>query len=273
MFYNQFNMPSYTEEEIIDKCKKCKNRKEFYSIGIRKTIYRMGLKERCLSAIDDAVKPQQEQKVLKIKSDIETVVYNYRNKQSFREDYPKLYYAIITRKWLYYFDHMIPQNFSMPQIIMRKILEEILHQTCSYNCRSILPNKKELDIYFPKFRIAGEYNGWFWHKDKKMGDESKKEFCEENNIYLLTINEPFNNAYSTLDKTVPEIQKNIITHIKRLNEITGLSVEEKDVYDVVIDSRIITEELYGKDTLDNIIDTYDKYSDIKNKHNRLYQFL
>lgn len=41
-----------------------------------------------------------------------------------------------------------------------------------FNDRSTLPNKKELDIYLPKEKIAFEYNGYYWHSDSVKPDKN-----------------------------------------------------------------------------------------------------
>ncbi len=44
----------------------------------------------------------------------------------------------------------------------------------------------ELDIYIPSRKLAIEYDGTFWHKDKKR-DEKKNKFCKENKIVLFRV--------------------------------------------------------------------------------------
>ena len=46
----------------------------------------------------------------------------------------------------------------------------------------------ELDIYIPSKKIAIEYDGIFWHKDKKR-DERKNNICKKNNIVLFRVRE------------------------------------------------------------------------------------
>ena len=60
-----------------------------------------------------------------------------------------------------------------------------------YNCRSVLSNNNELDIYIPEKNIAIEYNGNYWHsellgKDKKY-HIAKTEECEKLGIQLIHI--------------------------------------------------------------------------------------
>lgn len=64
-------------------------------------------------------------------------------------------------------------------------------------CQSLLPagvvknndretiDPKELDILIPSHNIAIEYNGLYWHKEKKLDHLFKTEECNKNNIRLL----------------------------------------------------------------------------------------
>lgn len=46
---------------------------------------------------------------------------------------------------------------------------------------------KELDIYIPDFRLAIEFNGWAWHKNKLDKDIEKYNLCIKNGINILFI--------------------------------------------------------------------------------------
>ncbi len=47
----------------------------------------------------------------------------------------------------------------------------------------------EFDVFIPSINIAIEYDGVFWHKNKKTRDERKNKFCEKNNILLIRVRE------------------------------------------------------------------------------------
>ncbi len=47
----------------------------------------------------------------------------------------------------------------------------------------------EFDIFIPSINIAIEYDGIFWHKNKKALDERKNRLCNENNILLIRVRE------------------------------------------------------------------------------------
>lgn len=48
---------------------------------------------------------------------------------------------------------------------------------------------KEIDIYLPEYKIGIEYNGIFWHKNKKDTDSKKVDFFANKNIRIVTIAE------------------------------------------------------------------------------------
>ena len=58
------------------------------------------------------------------------------------------------------------------------------------NNRSVLGGKKELDILIPKYNLAIEYDGLYWHREEQKGKDYhlyKTNKCEENNIQLIHI--------------------------------------------------------------------------------------
>jgi len=76
------------------------------------------------------------------------------------------------------------------------------------NTRSLLPSRKEIDIYLPDYNIAIEYNGVYWHHEdithitRSYHAEKFKE-CERLGIQLITI-------FSNFWKSKNEIVKNIL---------------------------------------------------------------
>ena len=59
-----------------------------------------------------------------------------------------------------------------------------------HSVRNILPSKRELDIYLPDYKLAVEYDGWYWHCDKfceKTYHQEKTDGCEDQGVQLYTI--------------------------------------------------------------------------------------
>ena len=85
----------------------------------------------------------------------------------------------------------------------------------------------ELDIYIPSKRIAIEYDGSFWHKDKAEKDLEKNQKCTLAGIKLYRIREelpPLNN--SSIDYIVTEDRKELSKILKVvLSEIIGIPVD------------------------------------------------
>jgi hypothetical protein len=91
------------------------------------------------------------------------------------------------------------------------------------NSRSILPSKKELDIFLPDYNIAIEYNGIYWHHEDvqtitKDYHYNKFQECLDNNIRLITV-------FSSFWKSKKKIVENII--LKQIRNIFKLRVCKK----------------------------------------------
>lgn len=84
-------------------------------------------------------------------------------------------------------------NYSGRSAREHSVLKFILNhydKTVIQNCRTVLKNKHELDIYLPEFNLAIEFDGLFWHsevnKDKNY-HLKKTEECIEKGIKLIHI--------------------------------------------------------------------------------------
>lgn len=81
----------------------------------------------------------------------------------------------------------------------------------------------ELDIYIPSKKIAIEYDGYFWHKNKTEKDLEKNLRCEKDGIKLYRIREelpPLNS--SSIDYVVQKNQKDLL---QTLEEVLGEIIE------------------------------------------------
>ena len=91
----------------------------------------------------------------------------------------------------------------------------------------------ELDIYIPSKKYAIEYDGYFWHKNKRKQDIEKNQKCKEDGIRLFRIREdlvPLND--SSIDYVVNKDQKDLPII---LNKILGDILETKVVVDIKAD--------------------------------------
>ena len=57
----------------------------------------------------------------------------------------------------------------------------------------------ELDIFIPSIRLAIEYDGVFWHKNKSR-EKIKYQYCQKNNIKLIRIKEAQADCWDIADK-------------------------------------------------------------------------
>ena len=95
----------------------------------------------------------------------------------------------------------------------------------------------ELDIYIPSKKIAIEYDGGLWHKNRIKNDLEKNSKCKKDGIKLYRLREellPLND--SSIDYVVQKGQKDLPEILEEvLSEIIGVSVEvdfERDNIDI-----------------------------------------
>ena len=92
----------------------------------------------------------------------------------------------------------------------------------------------ELDVYIPLRKIAIEYDGYFWHKNKTRKDLEKNTRCQNDGIQLYRLREglsPLNDT--SIDYVIRKDHKNFEEIIKTiLNQIIGCEVD----IDIVRDS-------------------------------------
>ena len=85
----------------------------------------------------------------------------------------------------------------------------------------------ELDVYIPVLRIAIEYDGYLWHKDKTQQDLAKNYKCAMEGIKLYRIREGLSSLNdSSTDFVVQRNQEDLSKILKLLlSEITGTVVD------------------------------------------------
>jgi hypothetical protein len=128
--------------------------------------------------------------------------------------------------------HMIIQAFSIPQLIMRDILDKLLKTPSTYNNRKVL-KPYEIDVYYEELKLGFEYNGRGWHKNNER-DELKLKKAKEMGIMLINIDEN-NRKYES------DIKNQIIKNLPLINKQTRLSltpyyvdnIKISDVYSLV----------------------------------------
>ena len=95
----------------------------------------------------------------------------------------------------------------------------------------------ELDIYIPSRKIAIEYDGYFFHKDKAKDDLKKNRKCKNDGIKLYRIREGLPSLNDTsIDFIIQKNQKDLPQTIRMLMcEIIGVDIDinfAKDTIDI-----------------------------------------
>ena len=62
--------------------------------------------------------------------------------------------------------HMSIVSFSIPQLIVKNILDFLLNSNSTYNDRKTI-KPYEIDVYLPDYNLGFEYNGKGWHIDNE----------------------------------------------------------------------------------------------------------
>jgi hypothetical protein len=117
-------------------------------------------------------------------------------------------------------EHMCSVRFSIPQLILKDILEFILNEKCSYNDRNAI-KPLEIDCYFKKFKIGWEYNGKYFHNDKD--DNKKEDICKSKNIILFSISE----KTKDFRKYEKNIKNQIFNQVNDIENLTGIKIDKE----------------------------------------------
>lgn len=200
---------------------------------------------------------------------IEKECLKYITKQELRISDPNLYH------WLYsngkmkdVSSHMYSVSYSTPQIILKYILEKVTNKKISYNDRSII-KPYEIDIYFPDYKLAFEYDGIFYHD----GNNFKEKLCNEIGIHLIVIDE-VNLIKKGFDYYVINIKNQLLTHLEIINKILKMDIKKSEILSLNIEKNNLFKGLFDIEKLKSICIKYNDYSKFikeqKSTYNKLY---
>jgi hypothetical protein len=159
-------------------------------------------------------------------------------------------------------EHMIKQNFSTPQLILKYILGRLLNSEIMYNTRRIIKTY-ELDIYFPKFKLAFEYNGKRWHQNDII---DKYKICTDIDILLINIDE-------NSRKYEEDIKNQIVDNLDIINNRCLTNIIESDVYNIEVNiNELLSDIIDDKETI-NICSKYSSFSKFRSENINLYNKL
>jgi len=250
------NFGNETNEKLASVLKKS-------TIGINCKAHKLNLKKteehksRCISKRNKMIGRDLNKNLLT------EIALKYKTKSEFQKSDPSAYST--SRKMGILEEicsHMIIQNFSIPQLILMDILEQLFSIKSIYNSRKIIP-PYEIDVFFPSYNLGFEYNGKRWHKNNK-NDDVKMKICMSKNINLIIINEN-NRNYET------DIKYQIIYHLKKINRITGFNLSKNDVESIKITS--FSNNLFDMKIIEDTISKYKTLKQFRILEPKIYQKL
>jgi hypothetical protein len=158
--------------------------------------------------------------------------------------------------------HMINTTFSIPQLILKNILDGLLNSKSLYNTRQII-KPYEIDVFFPKFNLAFEYQGKRWHLNNKKDNKKRTLFTEKNIniIYIVENTRDYEN----------DIKNQLTSHLEKINTICNTNLTNDDIFNFKIDNPY--KSVYNIDDLFAIAQKYTSYSEFRKKEFSAYNKL
>ena len=157
--------------------------------------------------------------------------------------------------------HMPIIQFSIPQLILKDIMDSLLGSKSLYNDRQTI-KPYEIDIYYPEFKLAFEYQGRGWHKNNNT-DLIKLDIFKEKKINIFYIVEN-NRNYEE------DIKNQICSNLNEINKICNTSIKNKEVLAYIV--KYIYTTLYNTEELINIAKKYNSFKIfIKNEKSVYYK--
>lgn len=265
----------YTLASVLDKCKIICSRTEFGSQGgLRRAAIRFGLLSQCNEIIDRRTQIETQIKEEDFMNRFEQGISECKSIMEFRQKFPEFVW-FINKNLSKYKHRFIRQKFSTQQLICREILENLLDIKCKYDCRTALEGKKELDIYFPQYQLAFEYDSHFWHSSPKikLKDIAKTEKCCSLGITLIRISEDSRGAHQDFSFAVEDIKRQIKMHLPTINSCSQKRITTKDVDLVTVCREIISSHCYNTQDIEKIIKECSSYAEVRHEHHRVWQYL
>jgi very-short-patch-repair endonuclease len=205
---------------------------------------------------------------------LKIIALKYKSRSEFQNKDSSAYSVAHRNSWIDEIClHMLDKkNFSSPQLILCKIIKIILNdENILYNTRKII-KPYELDVYSPKYKIAFEYDGTYYHNYNNIiinNDILKDKLCKEKGIKLIRIKE-----YKTKYKNyISDIKMQIIYNLQIINEYCNLNIIKNDIQniqdDIIYD--YISEHILTEDNVWKIINKYSYYIDFRKNEPILYE--
>lgn len=192
---------------------------------------------------------------------LKKIALSYKTKALFRLNDYSAYITAIKKDCLKDIcEHMIIISYSTPQLICKHIFDILIDEECEYNTRKVI-KPYELDLYYPNYKLAIEYNGKHWHSEND-NTKLKYKLCSDLGISLFVIHEDSRN-YSF------DIKRDIIKILPKLSKILGKIITDNEVRRIKIDNSIY-DNIIDKESVNKIINKYSKYSEFKINEPKLF---
>ena len=224
--------------------------------SVENRAYRLGLKKD-VNFIKD-LKSNQLIKLNKTNGrDLTNEVLNkialkYKTRAEFQKEDSSAYNTAIKRGIIDNIcSHMLNINYSIPQLILKNLMDKLLCSNGIYNTRQII-KPYEIDLYYPDFNLGFEYQGKLWHKEEynQNRDIKKLKKINEKSINIIYIVE--NNRKYEVD-----IKNQIINNLILINKICNTNLTRESILECAIDN--IFNGLYNKDELILIAKKYESF--------------
>jgi len=158
-------------------------------------------------------------------------------------------------------------GFSVPQYICKIVLDYILEDNGMYNTRKII-SPHEIDIYYPQFKLAIEYNGRRWHSEKISPVKNNK--LKNKSINLIVIEQ--GECPSFFQDYMEHIKKDIILKLDEINRICNKNISPEQIENIVINFYDIPFNI-DWDEIESFVKTCESKSDLYRKNNSYYRLI
>lgn len=152
-------------------------------------------------------------------------------------------------------EHMAVVNYSIPQIILRKIVDGLLNSQSDYSTRRII-KPYEIDVYYPEFKLAFEYNGKGWHHNEDVIERDKIKLVKFKEMGITPVIIIENNRNYEED-----VKSQLIDKLSIINNITNKNITKEDILNFDIGNPY--ELVHNKQDLLNIAKKYTSFKEFR----------
>lgn len=194
---------------------------------------------------------------------VKEIALKYKTRSEFQRNDSPAYRVARINGWLNDFcSHMTVIAFSIPQLILKNIMDKLLNMESLYESRKII-KPYEIDVYYPELKLGFEYQGKLWHTKEYNNNRDliKNELAKNLGITLIHIIE--NNR-----KYEQDIKNQIIDMLNIINKFTKVEIKKEDVLNCVIDNPYL--KLYNKDELIEIAKSYISFKEFIKSEKKVY---